>query len=395
MGYDSNIKSNKAERRQRSILLLSMAGLAIAAFVVVSLLHKEDPSNSTYSNAASVKTISIDANADGSKPKVLRATTEHNGDIKLEAAAALHVAKLDEEVRAIKKTGVIMETDPHALEITSKLQRATRELIKLRYGEITDRDKNFRVRLELEFQSTIPDFEEKGKDGSITIEMAPIELIPCSTWRLAAFSDQSLAIDIAAILFVSYIVCFTQFEIAIFSHAGSLQNNDDNVLLHHPSLHSARKVFNFLEIARTWKSGAFHRNAGHVLQAMSHSDVTKPMPFQEYRSEYPHKKGTIGYAGRPSGPEFYISIEDNTKNHGPGSQQKKNPYEADSIIGTVVEGMDDVVPRIHTMPGHEFIGDKNKWVLIKRMVILVPGDGPEADKDGYVEFSKSPLELPQ
>lgn len=333
MGYDSNIKSDKAERRQRSILLLSMFGLALAAFVVVSLLHKENPSNSSSPNAAAVKTISIDTKADAS-PKALRATTEHNGDDKLEAAAALHVAKLDEEVRAIKKTGVIMETDEHALEVTAKLQRATRELIKLRYGEITDRDKNFRVRLELEFQNTIPDFQEKGKDGTITIEMAPIELLPCS-------------------------------------------------------------VFNFLEIARTWKSGAFHRNAGHVLQAMSHSAVTKPMPFQEYRAEYPHKKGTVGYAGRPSGPEFYISIEDNTKNHGPGSQQKKNPYEADSIIGTVVEGMDDVVPRIHTMPGHEFIGDKNKWVLIKRMIILVPGDGPEADKDGYVEFSKSPLELPQ
>lgn len=180
MGYDSNIKSNKAERRQRSILLLSMAGLALAAFVVVSLLHKGDPLNPTYTNTASVKTISIDTKAEESKPKVLRATTQHNGDAKLEAAAALHVAKLDEEVRALKKTGIIMETDPNALEITAKLQRATRELIKLRYGEITDRNKNFRVRLELEFQNTIPDFEEKGKDGSITIEMAPIELIPCS-----------------------------------------------------------------------------------------------------------------------------------------------------------------------------------------------------------------------
>ena len=114
------------------------------------------------------------------------------------------------------------------------------------------------------------------------------------------------------------------------------------------------------------------------------------MPFQEYQKEYPHKKGTIGYAGRPSGPEFYISIQDNSQNHGPGSQQKKNPHEADSIIGTVIQGMDDVVPRIHTMPGKEFIGDKKKWVLIKSMIIMVPSDGPEADEDGYIEFSRSP-----
>lgn len=152
-------------------------------------------------------------------------------------------------------------------------------------------------------------------------------------------------------------------------------------------------MFNFLEIARTWKGGAFHRNANHVLQAKAHSEVTQPMPFQEYSEKYPHVKGTVGYAGRPSGPAFYISIRDNSKNHGPGSQQKKNPYEADSVIGTVIQGMNDVVPRIHTMPFSGFDKDRTKWVLIRRMTVLVPGDGHDADKDGYIEYSKSPLEV--
>jgi hypothetical protein len=124
------------------------------------------------------------------------------------------------------------------------------------------------------------------------------------------------------------------------------------------------------------------------------------MPFQEYSKEYPHKKGTMGYAGRPSGPEFYISIEDNSENHGPGSQQEHNPYEADSIIGTVVKGMEDgTVARVHKMPGHEFLSNKNDWVLIKTMRILVPslsssfeadGRAEEENEDGYVEFSTSP-----
>ena len=48
----------------------------------------------------------------------------------------------------------------------------------------------------------------------------------------------------------------------------------------------------------------------------------------------------------------YISIQDNTEAHGPGSQQSHNKYEADCIIGTVIEGMEDgIVDRIHTMPG--------------------------------------------
>ena len=51
---------------------------------------------------------------------------------------------------------------------------------------------------------------------------------------------------------------------------------------------------------------------------------------------------------------------------------------------------DGTVDRIHTMPGKEFLSDKKKWVLIRRMHILVPGDGP----DGYVEFSTSPDVIP-
>ena len=242
-----------------------------------------------------------------------------------EIEVAMVRASIEEQVRAIKKTGVIMEADKKSLEMTGKLQDETRKLLKLRYGDFGN--KNYRVELSLEFQPSIPDFSDKGKAGSIVVELAPISLLPCS-------------------------------------------------------------VYNFLEIARTWKSGAFHRNAGHVLQALARSDVTASMPFQEYSKEYPHKKGTMGYAGRPSGPEFYISIEDNSENHGPGSQQDENKYEADSIIGTVIKGMEDgTVARVHKMPGREFLSNKKDWVLIKSMTILVPrGNG----SDGYVEFSRSP-----
>jgi hypothetical protein len=101
----------------------------------------------------------------------------------------------------------------------------------------------------------------------------------------------------------------------------------------------------------------------------------------------PHKLGTVGYAGRPSGPAWYVSILDNTKNHGPGTQQKHNPYEADSCFGTVIDGFDDEVQRIKKMPGNGFLDDKNKHVLIKDMDILVPGTGPDA-VDGYVKWKE-------
>lgn len=347
MGYEANIKSAKSERHQRLVIVISLVALSAAFFLVISLLQPPSSgkngaaSNASMSAAKSLAAVKQNAGklramGDAKAAKV----AENQNDVvapkppppsqKSEKEAAAIRADLEQQVREIKSTGVIMETDEKSLELTGKLQDATRELIALRYGTIGDA-KNYRVKFDLEFQSTIPDFEAKGKDGTLLIELGPTSLIPCS-------------------------------------------------------------VYNFLEIARTWKKGAFHRNAGHVLQAIARSDITERMPFQEYSKEYPHKKGTLGYAGRPSGPEFYVSIQDNTHAHGPGSQQKHNPYEADCIIGTVIQGMEDgTVARIHTMPGKEFMGDKKKWVLIRRMHILVPGEGP----DGYVEFSKSPLVIPE
>jgi len=214
--------------------------------------------------------------------------------------------ELDKQVRDIKATGVIMETDAESLNVTGALQEITRFMIQAKYGN----HKHYRVKVDLEFQSSIPDFDTNGPDGTIVIEMAPIEYIPVS-------------------------------------------------------------VYNWLEIARTWKSGAFHRNAGHVLQATTNAGaVKKSLAFQEYSKLHPHKKGTAGYCGRPSGPCWYISIQDNTGNHGPGSQQQKNPHEADANFGRIVEGLDDVVPRIHTTPQKSWL-DKNNQILIKTMTILV------------------------
>lgn len=388
MGYDSNKKSLRSQQQQRLTIVLSAVSLCVVIFLIISLLGGDSSGGGSSSRSGATaprgdhtvtasklmrmrqagllqqgeadlrpagdssdphpgtglrretgqkksagrvmmpperkadQRKSADVGGSGQMPPVLsRMGTPE------EQAAAKKQSDLDSEVRTIKATGIIMETDEHSLEVTGRLQDATRELIKLRYGD--PGPANFRIKFDLEFQPTIPDFAERGKDGTLVIELAPIRLIPVS-------------------------------------------------------------VFNFLEIARTWKKGAFHRNAGHVLQAMSRSEVTRSMPFQEYSREYPHKKGTIGYAGRPSGPEFYVSIEDNSRNHGPGSQQKKNPNEADCIIGTVIQGMEDgTAARIHTMPGREFIGDKKKWVWIRRMHIMVP-DG----RGGYVELFSSPDVIP-
>eukprot|EP00588_Corethron_pennatum_P036693 CAMPEP_0194348088 /NCGR_PEP_ID=MMETSP0171-20130528/106338_1 /TAXON_ID=218684 /ORGANISM="Corethron pennatum, Strain L29A3" /LENGTH=554 /DNA_ID=CAMNT_0039115399 /DNA_START=43 /DNA_END=1708 /DNA_ORIENTATION=- len=238
------------------------------------------------------------------------------------------VMKLDTEVRSIKKSlpsGHFMETDPGALKVTKKLQDATRKLLAARYGPDYDDPAgdvygghHYRIKFDLAFQKSMPDYAANGASGSFTIEMAPTSIIPHS-------------------------------------------------------------VFTFLEVARLFKRNAasggfgtaFHRNADHVLQARVQVRGVTHLAFQEYDKRYPHKKYTLGYAGRPSGPEFYVSIQNNSGNHGPGSQQAANPNEADGNFGRVISGF-DVVDRVHKMPGQGFIGRSDDVVGIQEMTIMVP-----------------------
>lgn len=138
-----------------------------------------------------------------------------------------------------------------------------------------------------------------------------------------------------------------------------------------------------------WSRGtpAIVINPGHVLQACPHPCLESAslggkysgdpyfemkkagidaVSFQEYNPNYPHEKYTIGLAGRPhSGPEFYINLANNTLDHGPVEQRKKElgaryedyvkemfgedsddkVLEPDPCFGKVVKGF-DVVDKI-------------------------------------------------
>ena len=262
-------KDDKIQRRQQQTQ--RYGGMTVAAVVFVGLIHLMRGGTDTNDlpaapheqalrfatlqrsmkdnvlNNIPVKSVS---DFDDQKSSLLRSNPVVAADTALVEDLARQYKELDEEVRAIKKTGVIMETDPASLEATKKLQAVARKLIVAKYGPGP-----YRVKVDLEFPASIPDFAAKGKDGFIVIELAPIELIPVSVWT-------------------------------------------------------------FLEVARTWVRGSFHRNANHVLQVQAvSSEIHQHLPFQEYSKEFPHKKGTTGYCGRPSGPCWYVSLIDNTVNH--------------------------------------------------------------------------------
>jgi len=182
------------------------------------------------------------------------------------------------KVAKLKASGMVMESNPTALTAIAALQQVTRKLIKARYGAYlrkTAAGTVAHISMKLKFPATMHT-SKHGSTDVIMVETAPIELMP---------------------------------------HA----------------------VFLFLEIVQHWKGGHFMRNAGHVVQAAP-SGSHLGLAFQEYSSKFPHVKGTMGYAGRPGGPQFYFSTVDNTRNHGPGSQNSKT--EADSCFAKIIDGLD-------------------------------------------------------
>jgi hypothetical protein len=167
--------------------------------------------------------------------------------------------------------------------------------------------------MKLTFPKTMNDYEKAGPDGRIIIEMAPIELVP---------------------------YC----------------------------------VYYFLELVTHFKDGSFHRFAGHVLQSkIDKIDMEvkmKGLAFQEYHPDNPHKLLTLGYAGRPGGPAFYISTIDNTRNHGIGP----NTHEADGCFGRIYSG-EEVVTRMKNQPGVDrkrngFVNGGENFISITTLRII-------------------------
>merc|ERR1712086_790060 len=275
MASDTTAKSSVFSLRGLLVMVLVIVGILLWAAVLTPLVKGPAVSTEPTSlDAARVTNIPGTPTAEA-KEVYTRSETVESLE-KSEKTARKAVAKL-------KGQGMVMEKAPEAKKAIAKLQHVTRKLIMARYAPYarkTAAGTVFHLKMALEFPGIMPDTHsttsKSGRKAEMVIETAPISLMP---------------------------------------HA----------------------VFLFLEMALHWHGGAFHRNAGHVVQAAPEGGHLG-LAFQEYSPKFPHVSGTLGYAGRPGGPSFYISTVDNTRNHGPASQGSKS--EADSCFARVLEGQD-------------------------------------------------------
>lgn len=223
----------------------------------------------------------------------------------------------DKDLRAMEESVEIVQAKIDGLQ--KELQRRAKEEVLEKFGPGPHR-----VKFEIDFH---PDEIPEGNGTSFIIEMAPLDLMP-------------------------YTVNFFLQQVS------------------HGLLNGC----------------SFHRNARHVVQGgpvTNHlnpgANLRKPfkdaelasVAFQEYHPDFPHKKYTLGYAGRPGGPDFYVSTQNNIRNHGPGGQASYAiKSEADPCFAKVVEGF-DTVDRMHTLSVQQ--GGYNRlvhYVAIKSVTIL-------------------------
>lgn len=125
-------------------------------------------------------------------------------------------------------------------------------------------------------------------------------------------------------------------------------------------------VFSFMQMVedKKWNDANMH-SFEHIAMATTDGFTAERIDdlkeykllFPEFSEKYPHVVNTVGFSGRPGGPEFYINIDDNTHAHGPGGQRNHAlAEEADSCFGKIVKGF-DVLPLLK----------KNSPVVIKSM----------------------------
>lgn len=119
-----------------------------------------------------------------------------------------------------------------------------------------------------------------------------------------------------------------------------------------------------------WDDAWIYLNGPHVLQIGPESSEDEDgsryhalkdfreqqldeLAFPEYSEDFPHLPWTIGFTGRPGGPDFYINKQDNVRRHGPGGQRKYDLDEfGDPCFGKVIDGF-DLLREIYELPVEE------------------------------------------
>lgn len=155
-----------------------------------------------------------------------------------------------------------------------------------------------------------------------------------------------------------------------------------------------------------WNNAWFYINGPHVLQAGPQADEAEldkaieksgseevdersialrpfrdigleSLSFPEYSDQFPHAPWTLGFTGRPGGPDWYINKMDNSESHGPGGQYHHDISEsADACFARVYSGFETLdaifqTPVVTDDPQYKYFFDEPIHIT-KAIVLQTP-----------------------
>ena len=102
-----------------------------------------------------------------------------NTQLKLEEKTQLQTKcnTMIEEIRGLKRSGVVIENDLTAQLKVQTLQACLQKLVPLMYGE-----EPYIVEMQLKFPESMPDYVSNGASGKLIFELGPLSLVPYSTY---------------------------------------------------------------------------------------------------------------------------------------------------------------------------------------------------------------------
>lgn len=122
------------------------------------------------------------------------------------------------------------------------------------------------------------------------------------------------------------------------------------------------------------------------------------LAFPDYSPNFPHDAWTVGFTGRPGGPDFYINKADNTHTHGPhGQPQHALEEQGDSCFGKITLGRENVTA-LFSQPTYQE-GDEWDYYMVepvfltKARVLNKPGE-PVSDESESQQSVEQSAEQP-
>ena len=92
---------------------------------------------------------------------------------------------------------------------------------------------------------------------------------------------------------------------------------------------------------------AFDAEGDSLMAKFESAGLMTSVAFHEYSNNMPHDQYTVGLMGHLPGPNFYISLIDNKRNHGP--DRGTGVGLPDPCVATVVFGLETINLIRHTL----------------------------------------------